>query len=155
MSGWLAVDLDGTLAEYDKFRGHDHIGAPIPAMVERVKALIASGFEVRIFTARVADPTEWKCEKCHDMGTAWSRDYWRDPATGLAGRKISSRACDCGAREPIDVVRDWVLAHIGLPLKVTNLKDQHMVELWDDRCVQVEKNTGRLLGTSRLKGVKP
>lgn len=30
---WLGVDLDGTLAVYDKWRGIEHIGAPIPAMV--------------------------------------------------------------------------------------------------------------------------
>ena len=33
----IAVDLDGTLAYYDKFRGKDHIGKPIPKMIERVK----------------------------------------------------------------------------------------------------------------------
>jgi len=51
--GWIGVDLDGTLAHYDKWRGANHIGAPIPEMVERIKAWIARGQEVRIFTARV------------------------------------------------------------------------------------------------------
>lgn len=53
MSGWIGVDLDGTLAEYHGWKGEKHIGAPIPAMVARVKAWIAEGKEVRIFTARV------------------------------------------------------------------------------------------------------
>ncbi len=30
--GWYAVDLDGTLAFYDEWRGADHIGAPIIPM---------------------------------------------------------------------------------------------------------------------------
>lgn len=51
--GWIGVDLDGTLAVYDEWRGIDHIGAPIPAMVERVKCWLSEGREVRIFTARV------------------------------------------------------------------------------------------------------
>lgn len=53
MSGWIGVDLDGTLAEYKGWQGVEHIGDPIPAMVDRVKAWIDNGQEVRIFTARV------------------------------------------------------------------------------------------------------
>lgn len=52
--GWIGVDLDGTLAHYDEWRGDNHIGDPIPEMVERVKAWLAKGQEVRIFTARVS-----------------------------------------------------------------------------------------------------
>jgi hypothetical protein len=50
---WIGVDLDGTLAHYDRWRGMGHIGEPVPAMLERVKVWVASGVEVRIFTARV------------------------------------------------------------------------------------------------------
>lgn len=32
-SGWIGVDLDGTLAVYDEWRGVSHIGAPVPAML--------------------------------------------------------------------------------------------------------------------------
>lgn len=53
MSGWIGVDLDGTLAEYHGWQGIEHIGKPVPAMVERVKNWLAEGREVRIFTARV------------------------------------------------------------------------------------------------------
>lgn len=54
-AGWIGVDLDGTLAHYEGWTGGG-IGKPIPAMVERVKAWLAGGTEVRIFTARVAHP---------------------------------------------------------------------------------------------------
>lgn len=50
--GWIGVDLDGTLAHYDEWRGHEHIGEPVPAMLERVKKWLDEGWEVRIFTAR-------------------------------------------------------------------------------------------------------
>ena len=53
--GWVGVDLDGTLAYYDQWRGIDHIGDPIPLMVERVKLMLEQGIDVRIFTARVCD----------------------------------------------------------------------------------------------------
>jgi hypothetical protein len=40
----------------------------------------------------------------------------------------------------------WCEKH-GLPLlEVTNVKDFGMLELWDDRAVQVEMNTGRRIG---------
>ena len=51
--GWMAVDLDGTLAHYDKFISPSHIGEPIAPMVARVKKWLSQGKEVRIFTARV------------------------------------------------------------------------------------------------------
>lgn len=52
--GWIGVDLDGTLAFYDKWRGPEHIGAPLVPMLTRVLNWLADGEDVRIFTARVA-----------------------------------------------------------------------------------------------------
>lgn len=52
----IAVDFDKTLAEYqsgdvEKY-GPEYVGPPIEEMVRKVKAEIASGTEVFIFTAR-------------------------------------------------------------------------------------------------------
>jgi hypothetical protein len=105
--GWVGVDLDGTLAFYAGWVGIEHIGAPIPAMVERVQAWLAHGIPVKIFTARVAEPDEAERAKV------------------------------------IAFIEAWCLEHIGTVLPVTNVKDFGMLELWDDRCVQVEANTGR------------
>lgn len=107
-SGWIGVDLDGTLAKYGGWQGPDHIGEPVPAMLERVKNWIADGVAVKIFTARV------------------SMD-----ADGSVERNI----------------RDWCKRHIGVELPVTCSKDYGMVALYDDRCIQVEINTGRLIGS--------
>lgn len=104
MSGWIGVDLDGTLAEYYGWKGAEHIGKPIPLMVERVKRWLAKGQEVRIFTARV-----------------WNED--EDHAT-------------------TDRIQHWCLVNIGEMLQVTCAKDYGMIELWDDRAVQVVPNTG-------------
>lgn len=50
--GWIGVDLDATLANYHKWTAPDDIGAPVPAMVARVRQWLADGEDVRIFTAR-------------------------------------------------------------------------------------------------------
>lgn len=56
MSGWVGVALDGTLAFYDHWRGYEHIGAPVPLMCTRVRAMLQVGKDVRIITHRVATP---------------------------------------------------------------------------------------------------
>ena len=50
------------------------------------------------------------------------------------------------AQRAIDV---WCEQHIGQVLRVTNVKDYAMAELWDDRAVTVEQNTGRVLAESQ------
>lgn len=40
-------------------------------------------------------------------------------------------------------IGEWCEQHIGVTLPVTCVKDFAMIELWDDRAVRVEKNTGR------------
>jgi predicted kinase len=52
---WIGVDLDGTLAFYDGWKGSSHIGKPIPRMRNRVLKKLAEGYEIRIFTARASD----------------------------------------------------------------------------------------------------
>ena len=42
-------------------------------------------------------------------------------------------------------IEKWCVKHIGRKLVVTNEKDYNMIELWDDRAIQVEFNTGRQL----------
>jgi len=51
--GWIGVDLDGTLAKYDHWKGIGHIGKPVPRMMKRIKGWISQGETVKIFTARV------------------------------------------------------------------------------------------------------
>lgn len=51
---WVGFDLDGTLAEYDGWKGIDHIGKPIPAMLVLAYVLHKFGRKIKILTARVA-----------------------------------------------------------------------------------------------------
>jgi len=97
---WIGVDLDGTLAKDTGWKGAEHIGAPIPAMVNRVKNWLDDGKEVRILTARVsghpeaAEPIKkWckqhlgqeldvTCEKDPEM-----EEIWDDKAVGVKHNK--------------------------------------------------------------------
>ena len=104
-SGWIGVDLDGTLAKYYGWQGAHHIGPPIPKMMERVRGWIDRGIEVRIMTARAA------------------------PGPGSVD-------------EALKVISAWLVQHLGHTLPITYEKDHALMELWDDRAVQVEPNTG-------------
>lgn len=108
--GWVGVDLDGTLALYMGWQGLNHIGDPIPLMVDRVKRWLANGTDVRIMTARVA------------------RSEYRPNEEDVEVTRCAIKA--------------WCLKHLGAELPITNQKDFAMLELWDDRAVQVVPNTG-------------
>jgi hypothetical protein len=47
------------------------------------------------------------------------------------------------AAEALIVIHHWCIEHIGVALPITCIKDWGMVEFWDDRAVQVERNTGK------------
>jgi hypothetical protein len=47
-------------------------------------------------------------------------------------------------------IEQWLLTHLGQILVIQCHKDYQMIELWDDRAVQVESNTGERIGKSRL-----
>ena len=114
--GWIGVDLDGTLARYDGWKGPQHIGEPIPAMLNRVKRWLSEGKDVRIFTARVCSNNPFKL-------TA------------------------------IKAIEEWCKQHIGVILLITAEKDSNMIELWDDRCIQVIPNTSaRVDGSDTWEG---
>jgi hypothetical protein len=116
--GWIGVDMDGTLAHYDKWVGWNVFGEPIEPMAQRVKAWLAEGKDVRIFTARIA----------HDLSATQKCYVTSQSFTG---------------HMMVHAIQEWCVKHVGARLPVTCVKDLHMVELWDDRCVQVVPNTGR------------
>lgn len=60
---------------------------------------------------------------------------------GYVVKIFTARACE--GEKGIAPVKKWLVEN-GLPeLEVTNQKDFAMVELWDDRAVQVVANTGK------------
>ncbi len=119
MRGWIGVDLDGTLAEYHGWDG-GNIGRPIPNMVRRVRWWIANHRDVRIFTARVAETLSR-----NEQGVVDDHAFAMDQRLRITA---------------------WCIENIGVVLPITATKDFGMIELWDDRCVHVEINTGRVIG---------
>lgn len=49
---WIGVDLDGTLAHYNGWKGDDEIGEPVTLMKKRVLSWVEHGRRVKIMTAR-------------------------------------------------------------------------------------------------------
>ena len=129
--GWIGVDLDGVLAEYHGWPKDGGIGAPVAPMVERVQGWLLEGRDVRIFTARI-----WP------LGTSMEAAMQADWAES-DGSVVSART---DVPRQLAQIKAWSLAHIGRELPVTCVKDYGMITLYDDRCVQVERNTGKLLG---------
>lgn len=54
----IAVDLDGTLAHYDGWKGIEHIGPVIPEVANAMERAQKEGADVWIYTARVSDPAD-------------------------------------------------------------------------------------------------
>ena len=52
------------------------------------------------------------------------------------------------ARFARHAIAAWCNKHIGRVLQITCTKDYSMIELWDDRAVTVEANTGKPLAPS-------
>ena len=112
---WIGVDLDGTLAHDEGFVGFEYIGNPIPEMVERVKFWLSIGKDVRIFTARVSEPSDGKINEFYNPAKAV---VWIDK---------------------------WCINVFGRTLPVTNIKDADCEQIWDDKAIGVLKNTGKRL----------
>lgn len=67
---------------------------------------------------------------------------WR--AQGIEVRIVTARVApdNPDASTAREYIAHWLMKHVGEVLPITHNKDEHMWELWDDRAVQVEKNTG-------------
>lgn len=113
------VDFDGTLADDSAgWQGHDVHGAPVPAMAAKVRAWLAQGDRVVIFTARA---TDWALLPPETVGP-----------------------CPFAPYNPQDVVpgiQDWTERHFGVRLPVTALKGP-WDRCYDDKVHRIVKNTG-------------
>lgn len=125
---WIGVDFDGTLAEYHGWSGWNVFGKPIPLMTQRVRDWLAGGKDVRIFTARVG-LVLGAVEKCRHTGQSFTNHMM------------------------VAAIQDWTEEYVGARLPVTCVKDLWMTELWDDRAVGMQINTGLTLVEAALAGM--
>jgi hypothetical protein len=116
--------------DFDGTLATDADSSPIPAMVERVKRWLSQGIEVKILTARV--------NKYYLMDNEGKRDD--------------------EAQAEVDVntayIAEWCRAVFGKVLPTTCSKDCAMYQLYDDRAVQVIKDTGERVGNINRKSDK-
>lgn len=113
-NGWIGVDLDGTLAHLDV--------KPIPQWDGSIGAPIGP---------MVTRVKQW-LEEGHDVRIVTAR------VTEVSGVTDGPRSVAAQR----DVIRRWCVQHLGCELPITATKDYDMLELWDDRAVQVIQNTG-------------
>jgi hypothetical protein len=59
---------------------------------------------------------------------------------------LTARVADDPGGEARRAIEDWSLQHLGRVLEVTNQKTPDMLDMWDDRAVQVRANTGIPVG---------
>jgi len=81
-NGWVGFDLDGTLAHDSGWKGPQHIGPPIPEMMQRLQKLVQEGQRVKIFTARACVPQnippvkEWlRAQGLPDLEVTCTKDF--------------------------------------------------------------------------------
>ena len=127
-AGWIGVDLDGTCFTYYEWVGWNVFGDPIQPMLDRIKRWLNEGRDVRVVTARVGLPIFRNAGEDVYSGNMKSTCY-------VTGAAFSDRMM-------INAIQDLFFHHVGKRLPVQCYKDAHMIELWDDRAVQVIPNTG-------------
>ena len=112
---WIAVDFDGTLATFGCNWPEDYR---------------ATGQPIPTMVERVK---QWIADG-EDVRIFTARMDCYHPLYG-----------QLDPEQVLTPLREWMIKHIGVMLPVTNVKDYWCKALYDDRAVQVEKDTGRLI----------
>jgi hypothetical protein len=114
---WIGFDLDGTLVRY------------------------TTGDSSHL---RIGEPIQ----PMIDLLARYLRDGWRIKiVTARAGPHGDKPGAEQQRLWSIKAIEDWTEQTFGKRLEVTCCKDYCMVALFDDLAIQVEANTGKILGT--------
>jgi len=70
---------------------------------------------------------------------------WREE-----GRKVKIFTARASHEEYVPAIRKWLKKHKLADLEVTNELDPYVVEVWDDRAIQVVTNTGHIVRSPSL-----
>jgi hypothetical protein len=123
--GWIGVDLDGVLVEWDP-KYLPGLGPPIANGIVLVRQLRAAGQEVRIFTARVQPSPD-------------------EPAWWDEARRLGYDTAEGWVAGQVERIDAFCSKHFQAVLPITAAKDWRMITCYDDRCVQMIPNTGESL----------
>jgi len=95
------------------------------------------------FDGTLAKYDGWKGHEFESMGPPIRLMMDRVRAWIDEGRVVKIFTARAGIPEQIPAVRQWLERYGIGHLEITNIKDRFMHQLWDDRAIQVEINTGR------------
>ena len=70
------------------------------------------------------------------------------------GKTVKIFTARASVPRQVALVKQWLRNHNLPDLEVTNAKDFKMVELWDDRAVRVDRNSGEPAAYSELPDVR-
>ncbi len=141
MSGkWIGVDFDHTLCRDD--------GSPVEVMVDRVKRWLAQGLTVKIFTARLKHDFTGQS---HKVGCFYEKADQAPIGRTSCIPECAFRKYGRTVPEAKRIISDWCIQHLECDLEIVCEKEPGMIELWDDRAVRVERNTGQRLSTSSIE----
>ena len=118
--GWVGVDLDGTLA----------VMAPVEEWqtIQREDGVWEVGAPIMPMVNRVRRWLE------------------ADVRVKIVTARIAAPCGHTTAMAHVGLINEWCREHCKCVLPVVAQKDLNMLVLYDDRCVQVEENTGKILG---------
>lgn len=66
-------------------------------------------------------------------------------ATGKTVKIFTARIDEPRRWDIYDAITEWCKTHLGVVLGITNVKDKYCETIYDDRAVQVRRNTGELV----------
>ncbi len=131
----IGVDFDGTLAAFVQevgWQGPFVTGKPVPKMVAKVKAALAEGAYVAIFTARIVPHEEenFDIEAAKDVVRAWCLEH--------IGVELDVTHSKAGFNEMWDDRATTIIPNTGETLKeaVLRIIDEEM----DDALIEVDPN---------------
>jgi len=96
---------------------------------------LARSDDVSFSLSRIGDPIP----KMMDLVKSMLKD-------GVRVKIFTARACDS---EQVQLIEAWLRKNDIPDLEVTNIKDYDMIQLYDDRAVQVIANTGEIVKDNR------
>ncbi len=106
--------------------------------LDRSLANYKSGMYTLLGKTHIGDPIEESIWRLH-----------RRRKAGWETRIFTAR--DASDPEIKAAIEDWCIKHTGLILPITNIKDRFMEAIYDDRAIQLEPNTGKILGHDFLE----
>lgn len=142
----IGCDLDGTLAKYDHWKGINHIGEPVPLVVEAVKEALRRGHHVWIFTAR-ANADNPDREIAIEYISAWCLRHIGQvlPVTANKGYNFDEFWDD----RAVSITRNMGMAREDAAEEI------RPPTVWDELKLAAWENAGAVVGTNRNTTTNP